>query len=71
MTLAEVPVNITPQQQRLQWEFFELTGYGPSDLLSVSYETNTFLTRGGGKYRLENHKIIHEAGPDWDASERV
>lgn len=70
MTLVE-DVPKTRQQKKLEWEFFSLSGYGPSDLLSVSYETNTFLTRGGGKYRLENSKLIHLDGPDWDPTERV
>lgn len=71
MTAVDELIATTPKQRKLVWEFFEKTGYGLPDLLSVSYETNTFLTRGGGKYQLIDHEIIHLAGPDWDPSERM
>lgn len=52
-------------------EFFRQSGYGPGELLSLSYVTNTFLTRNGGKYQMINGKIRHLAGPSPDASERM
>jgi hypothetical protein len=71
MTLAETPITVTSEQRRLLMEFLRLTGYGPSDILSLSYETNIFLTRNGGKYKLINHKIKHLSGPNWDPDERM
>lgn len=67
----ELPISVTREQAALRHEFFDLTGYGPSDLLSLNYETQTFLTRGGGKYQLEDHQIIHLDGPDWNPNERM
>ena len=71
MTLAERPITVTSAQRKALLEFLQLTGYGPSDILSLSYQTNTFMTRNGGKYQLSNHKIKHLAGPNWNPDERM
>lgn len=72
MTLAEdLPITINSRQREALMTFLRLTGYGPDDLLSLSYETNTFLTRGGGKYRLKDNRVIHLAGPSPDPEERM
>lgn len=71
MTLAETPMTQSPEQRKALFEFLRLTGYGPSDILSLSYETNTFLTRNGGKYQLRDHKIVKLAGPNASPDERM
>jgi len=58
-------------QRRLLQEFLERTGYGPADILSLSFETHTFLTRNGGKYELNNHHIKHLACPDPSPNSRL
>jgi len=67
------------QTQTLQQEerikdrsrFFELTGYGPSDILAFNPKTKIFMTRNGGQYRLtEADTISYIDGPPWEAEER-
>lgn len=70
MTLVERPIT-TPEQQQLLYKFLNLTGYGPDDILSLSYETNIFLTRNGGKYKVSKRGIVHLDGPNWDPTERM
>jgi len=67
-TILEPPVGVDNEMVR---HFLQLTSYGPSDILSLSYYTRTFLTRNGGRYRLEENRVIHLAGPDPDPSERL
>lgn len=71
MTLAERPISTTSEQRQLLFQFLRLTGYGPDDILSLSYQTNIFLTRNGGKYQLSKGRIKQLAGPNWDPSERM
>lgn len=72
MTLAEdLPITTNSEQRHALVQFLRLTGYGPDDLLSLNYETNIFMTRGGGKYQLKKNKLIHLAGPSPDADERM
>lgn len=71
MKLLELPIATTKQQRLKLWEFLEKTGYGPNDVLSLNYDTGIFLTRGGGKYQLKDHKIKHIAGPNSDPNERM
>jgi hypothetical protein len=68
--LLEDP-RLTREQTDLRTQFFEETGYGPSDVLSCSYTTRIFLTRNGGQYRVEaDGSIYHLAGPNPDPTER-
>lgn len=55
--------ELTTEQAQLRSAFLEETGYGPSDLLSANYDTQTFLTMNGGKYRIVGSSIKHLAGP--------
>lgn len=52
-------------------DFLERTGYGYNDLLAFSRETNTFLMKNGGKYKLVGNEVEHLAGPSPDPSERI
>ena len=70
VTLDRSPILIPKITAQVHY-FLKLTGYGPSDILSLSYSTGIFLTRNGGKYRLEDNRIIHMAGPDPDPSQRL
>jgi hypothetical protein len=54
--------QLNEEQIELRSQFFSATGYGPSDLLSLNYETKEFLTRNGGHYRLVDG-IQHLSGP--------
>lgn len=56
-------VELTREQEELRTRFFELTGYGPSDVLALNYNTETFLTKNGGKYELSSEGIVHLGGP--------
>lgn len=72
MTLVDdTPITTNSRQRRSLRAFLEKSGYGPSDILSLNYETNIFLTRGGGKYKLQNHRVIRLAGPSADPEERI
>jgi len=63
--------NLTTEQKELKQTFFEETGYGLDDLLSLNFTTRVFLTRNGGKYRVdEDRSIAHLAGPAPDVSDR-
>ncbi len=59
--LQEAP--LTDEQSTLRSQFFEATGYGPSDILSLNYQYREFLTRNGGHYQLTTDDIVHLAGP--------
>lgn len=62
---------LTTEQAHLRSAFFKESGYGPSDLLSLNYDTRTFLTRNGGKYRVEaSGSVTHLAGPPLEVEER-
>lgn len=64
-------VEITDDQRSLREEFLEATGYGSDDLLSLSYNTRTFLTRNGGKYKvLDDGSIDHLSGPPPEVEDR-
>lgn len=61
--LLEGP-RLNEEQNTLLADFFEATGYSDSDLLSLNYQTRTFLTRNGGKYKVkEDGDIDHLDGP--------
>lgn len=73
MGLAQLLVEptLSKDQERLKAEFFEATGYGSSDLLSLNYSTRTFLTTNGGKYQVgSNGSVIRLAGPPVDVEDR-
>ena len=59
--LQEIP--FTDEQTQLRSQFFEATGYGPSDILSLNYSTREFLTTNGGHYRVVPDGIVQLAGP--------
>jgi hypothetical protein len=60
------------EQEALLEHFLFAAGYGRSDLLSLNYSTRIFLTRNGGKYRVESDgKLTRLAGPHWDPEERM
>jgi hypothetical protein len=68
--LLESPVLDRPQRT-LRQQFFDATGYGPADILSLNYSTRTFLTRNGGKYVVNSDGTIdHLDGPSPDAGDR-
>ena len=71
MTVAEWPITVNSKQRKALLDFLRLTEYTASDILSLSYETNTFLTRNGGKYCLKGNKIIHLSGPSADSDDRL
>lgn len=72
MTLVEErPITANSEHHKALMRFCQLTGYSANDILSLSYETNTFLVRNGGKYKLVNGKIEHLAGPSPDPNERM
>jgi hypothetical protein len=59
--LQDMP--LTDEQSNVRSQFFEATGYGPSDILSLNYSTREFLTKNGGHYRIVPDGIVHLAGP--------
>lgn len=64
--------QLSDEQSRLRHIFFEESGYGPSDLLSLNYDTRTFMTRNGGIYRVtEDGSIDHISGPSLDLFDRL
>jgi len=64
-------MDLSEEQEKLKAEFFDATGYGSSDLLSLSYITKTFLTRNGGKYQLNDDGSFKRlAGPPLDVEDR-
>lgn len=63
--------ELSDEQVELKRMFFEATGYGSSDLLSLSFSSRTFLTKNGGKYRVDQDgSITHLAGPPADVEDR-
>lgn len=63
--------ELTEEQIMLQNRFLEETGYGESDILSLNYDTRTFLTRNGGVYQVnEEGGINHIKGPSVDLWDR-
>lgn len=63
--------ELNEDQRALRQQFFEETGYGGSDILSLSYNTKSVMTQNGGLYRIkEDGTIDHLAGPSPDPSER-
>lgn len=74
MGLAPLLKEVTPSESQgeLRRLFFEATGYGSSDLLSLNYSTRTFLTSNGGKYRVdEDGSISRIAGPSAEVEDRL
>jgi len=69
MTQAD-PIPITQSQPWLR-ELLEKTGYGLSDLLSLSITGKIALMRNGGKYQMVRGEIEHLAGPSPDPNERM
>jgi hypothetical protein len=59
--LQELQLN--DDQVALRSQFFEATGYGPSDLLSINYANREFLTVNGGRYQFTGNELVHIAGP--------
>jgi len=66
--LQELP--LTEAQSELRSQFFSMTGYGPSDILSLNYSTNEFLTVNGGRYRITREGIQHLSGPPPELNDR-
>jgi hypothetical protein len=62
--------SLTSEQGDLKEAFFEATGYSSDDLLSFNFGTRIFLTRNGGKYRVDPDGIAHLAGPAPDVADR-
>jgi len=56
-------LQLNEGQIALRSRFFEATGYGPSDLLSLNYDSHEFLTMNGGRYKFTGRELIHIAGP--------
>lgn len=52
-------------------KFCDLTEYGQTEILSYSLHTGMFLTRNGGRYRMQDGQVNHIAGPSPDPTERV
>lgn len=49
---------LTEKQRAMKHIFFEKTGYGEFDLLSVNFETRIFMTRNGGQYKLDEQNDV-------------
>lgn len=73
--MALTPLLLEPElnesQRALRRRFFEVTGYGSSDVLSLNYETGIFLTFNGGKYQLVDGDVKHLSGPPVDVEDRM
>jgi len=73
--MALAPLLQEPQlnesQRLLRHRFFEATGYGSSDVLSLNYDTGIFLTFNGGKYQLVDGEVKHLQGPPVDMEDRM
>jgi hypothetical protein len=54
---------LTEEQRFMKHIFFEKTGYGENDLLSVNFNTGIFMTRNGGHYKLVNKEVKWIKGP--------
>lgn len=50
---------LTEEQRMIKHIFFEKTGYGEFDLLSVNFLTRVLMTKNGGQYRLDDHNEVH------------
>lgn len=62
--------KLNESQRAIVHRFLEETGYGFSDLLSLNYGSQTFLTRNGGKYRIVDGKVEHLSGPSTQVEDR-
>lgn len=62
--------QLNDEQNELRAQFFQTTGYGPSDILSLNYISHEFLTCNGGHYRLVGEGIQHIAGPPPSVEDR-
>jgi len=52
-------------------DFYEATGYGPSDLLAMNKQTRLIMTRNGGLYHVKESGIVKRLkGPPVDPTER-
>ena len=73
MTVVEdLPITTAQWQREMLKSFLTQTGYGPSELLSLNYQTREFYTRNGGKYFMDDDgKVNHISGPSEDPSERM
>jgi hypothetical protein len=72
MTVADIFIDAGSSKNRQAViDFLYLSGYTANDILSLNYDTNTFLTRNGGKYQLKGKKIIHLEGPSADPTGRL
>lgn len=73
MTLAEnPPLSQNSEQKKMILDFLRAAGYGPSDLLSLNYDSRIFFMRNGGKYIFERDgTVTHVSGPSEDPSERM
>jgi len=49
---------LTEEQRMAKHIFFEKTGYGEFDLLSVNFTTRIFMMKNGGQYRLDEHNDV-------------
>jgi len=64
-------LELNESQRVLRHQFFEATGYGSNDILSLNYETHIFLTFNGGKYQLVDGEVKYLAGPPVDVEDRM
>ncbi len=69
MTLADL--DFTPEQREFRSDFLRRTGYGESDILSLSFVNRMVLTRNGGIYRVEENEVVRLAGPAADPDWRM
>jgi len=68
--LLQTP-DLNEEHESLKSAFLELTGYGSHDLLSLNYDTHTFLTVNGGLYRVNDDGTVeHLDGPPPDVEDR-
>lgn len=73
MALAELLAEPTldEKQSRLRAAFFEVSGYGASDLLSLNFTTKTFMVRNGGTYQLQESGWKRLSGPPLLVEDRL
>lgn len=65
-------LELTEQQKFIKHIFFEKTGYGERDLLSLNFQTRVFMTRNGGQYHLDEHNEVKWIkGPAVELDERL
>jgi hypothetical protein len=62
----------TPPQRALISQFLSRTGYGESEILALNFNTRSFYTRNGGRYRVEDSgSVTWISGPPVDPEDRL